>query len=371
MENNLLAEVSEGVVMKEYGLFLDRRLIRCSTSKAAIWELLVRIVRELQAKKILPKRLVASPIAFSKAEGVMLSLQTRNVGAPSHTWTEIPGWSGPPKKPRGNSHQRVRVQLTAPTWLRAWVSSRTSKQPEPAVRDDPSQQASSGWLIKLQASGKRSASPAAESAYNATLRRPARVGPRCEEEEVEEWRQGAVAVTSPEDMERKEELLRKWLFTARCRLNLTDYSEFRHALGRLHSARSTCETAELCNLVKLLWCADFPEGPSTHATWMLDFAESLPRGMRWVWREAVHQFAPAPLSSPNSAGKSSEPSVDQKPAGQSSAGVDVHSSTSAAEPLRKEEGWLIKRSTVFLNRELRVETASDGTPLKKCRREML
>jgi len=385
VEDKLLARSAGLAVMKEYGLFLERRLICCSTSKAAVWELLVRLVRELQTSKILPKRLAASPIDFAKAEGVMLSIQCRTHGAPSSLWTEIPGWNAPPKKPRGNSHLCEKVMLTPPAWVRAWISSRASKPPESHPKEEPPKQAA--WLSsrarKLleshaneepleQAPAASAVSAAVESACSKTLQRTADAEQMLEEES----RQAVAAAPKPEEMERKEQLLRKWLFTARCRLNLTEYTEFRKALGRLHSGRSSCETAELCSLVKLLWGADFPEGPSTHATWILAFAESLPRAMRWVWRKAVHQFAPTPLSFPDSVGDTCEPSADQNPAGQSGSdqqggpGVDV-GLTCAASPQRKEHGWLIERSAAFLNRKRSADADGDGTTPPKRRREML
>lgn len=395
--------------MKEYALFLDRRLVRCSTSKAAIWELLVRLVRELQVSEILPQRLVANPIAFSRSQGVLLSIQERNVGAASDAWREIPNWCGPPKKPRGkHAFKCSTTALTMPEWLRAWIVSSSKKlevpsnqQAEPPRPDfpeafdmipdsdesawpdlaswDEQRLLANGWLVDEDNAAHHApvATPACRQSSllpNGAETLDDVLGASCA--------RMADAERPKLDLATRKDRLCKWLNTARCRLDFAGYKEFRKALRRWHSGREVPTYPELRSLAALLWCADFPEGASVQATWIVGFEESLPLAARRVWCQVVSQFAPTrvPTSFPDRVSEDSsemrcsktQPSVDTIPnfSGRPCSGQKA-GTFCAAKTRCKERGWLIERSAVFLNRKRRSESLGDATASSKLRRERL
>lgn len=369
----------------------------------------MRLVRELQVSEILPQRQIANPIAFARSQGVLLSIRDRNVGAPSHAWREIPNWCEPPKKPRGkHAFKCSTTSLTTPEWLRAWIVSSSKKEevppnqqaapPRPDVPEefdvitdsdesawpdlaswDEQRLLANGWLVDedhavhpvpvaTPACRQSSLLPHGAETLDDVL------GARCA-------RPGDAGRPKLDLATRKDRLC-KWLNTARCRLEFAGYKEFRKALRRWHSGREVPTHPELRSLAALLWCADFPEGASVQATWIVGFEESLPLAARRVWRQVVCQFAPArvPMSFPDRVSEDlseircskTKPSVDTTPnfSGRPCSGQKA-GNFCAAKTRCKERGWLIERSAIFLNRKRRSESLGDATVLPKLRRERL
>mmetsp|Transcript_11375 Transcript_11375/g.25489 ORF Transcript_11375/g.25489 Transcript_11375/m.25489 type:complete len:291 (+) Transcript_11375:3-875(+) len=178
--------------------------------------------------------------------------------------------------------------------------------------------------------------------------------------------------------------LSAWLASARCRLAAKDYDIFRRALGSLHHGRAQAKAArrgassqerllagELKTLARVLWRAEFPEGPRAQAAWVVAFEDSLPRSLRGAWRNRVDEAAPLGLKLRSVcqgligifARKGKPPAEVAAPCGSVSrqtvpAATPTAPVSAAASPgigaqapkKQRLEGWLISRSAAFLRR---------------------